>query len=446
MSNSKSNAGVVYGKNGHNGDGESSHPSSASTPVLESGICDPVTPLSLGGSHTVVEGIVEAFQAGGISAAHKVFDAMQRAAPELASLAPHTKTRLPDEWQLYTLETALQPRPPLNYLVDKLLAYPSLFMFFAPPDSFKSMVLMDLVISVVTGTPFLSNQSGEGGFHTEQAPVLWYDYDNGTRRCAERFGAMAKARGLSLDSPLSEVPFYYVSVPTSPLNLNNDESVAYLSQVVKRKGIRLLVIDNLATVSGGVDENSTQMARVLGNLRILVEEHELACGIIHHARKDNKSGNRPGSNMRGSTSIEASLDYGFRVDTRGEKEIMITVAKARGQQIAPLGAVFTNTNRPDEELEVARFYGTTVVNKRSTLTIEQTILAAVKTQPSINQRDLSKKVKEQLGTGENRVKEVAQQMAEKKLLAVAKGPRNATLYSLPGSNSVSQELKKVAQN
>jgi hypothetical protein len=444
MSDSMSNAGVVYGNNGHNGDGESSLPSLASTPVLESGICDPVTPLSLGGSHPVVEGIVEAFQAGGISAARAAFDAMQRTAPELASLAPHIKTRLPGEWQLYTLETALQPRPPLKYLVDKLLAYPSLFLFFAPPAGFKSMILMDLVMSVVTGTPFLPNQSGEGGFPTKQAPVLWYDNDNGARRCAERFAAMAKARGLSLGNSLSSVPLYYVSVPTPPLNLNDDESVGYLSQVIKREGIKLLVIDNLGTVSGGVDENSTQMARVMGNLRMLVEEHELACGVIHHSRKQSNSGNRPASDIRGSSSIEAALDYGFRVDTKGENEIMITVAKARGPQIPPLGAVFTHTKQPDGELEVARFYGTAVVSKRSTGAVEKAILDVVKAQPSINQGDLVKQVKKQLGTGENNIKEVAQQMAEKKVLAATKGDHNATLYSLPGSNPVSQEPKQAA--
>jgi len=441
MSNSMSNAGAVHGNSGHNGNGTSSKPIPITPITVKSNAGGSPTSLPLIGLSPVVRAVCEAYHAAAFAAAQEVFTAMGRAAPDHKSLAP---TPEESDWQLCTLEDALQPRPPLEYLVSNLVPLPSLSIFYGPPASLKSMVLMDMAISVATGTPFLPNQAGEGGFSTTQAPVLWYDYDNGKRRCAERFGAMAKKRGLSLDRPLSDIPFYYVSVPSHALNLNDAESVAHLSRIVESKGIKLLVIDNLGAASGGVDENSTQMVPVMGNLRRTAEQFGLACIVIHHARKQGSIDGRAANALRGSSAIEAALDFLFRVDRKGTaKEVTIVTDKARGYENPPIGAHFDITNRPeDNELETARFYGTSAVDNRSTPAIEQAILAVVQEQPSIKQGDLTQKVKDKLGIGGKYIPDIAKKMAEDGLLAAEKGPHNATMYSLPGSSSDSEKSKE----
>jgi hypothetical protein len=174
------------------------------------------------------------------------------------------------------------------------------------------------------------------------------------------------------------------------------------------------------------------MVPVMGSLRRTAEQFGLACIVIHHSRKQSSNDGRPGNSLRGSSAIEAALDNSFLVDREwNAEEITIKDVKPRGHQIPPIGALFTQTPRPeDNELETARFYGTSAVDNRSTPAIEQAILAVVQEQPSIKQGDLTQKVKEKLGIGGKNIPDIAKQMAENGLLSTGKGPHNATLYSL----------------
>src|SRR5690606_1388399 len=109
-------------------------------------------------------------------------------------------------WEVRSLHHARQERPPLVYLVDKLIPLPSLTIVYGAPGSLKSMLLSDLCCCVAAGTPWLAPMPGDSvkpglTLKTTQAPVLWIDYDNGVRYVDERFDALSKAHGLSPDDP-----------------------------------------------------------------------------------------------------------------------------------------------------------------------------------------------------------------------------------------------------
>lgn len=277
--------------------------------------------------------------------------------------------RLVGRWQVYTLEDAYQERDPIRFLVDGLLPYPSLSIVYGGPGSLKSMLLADLMAAIVAGERWLEPLPGsdrEPGvtFATSQAPSLWIDFDNGRRRSHERMEAFGRARALPTNAP-----FYYVSMPQPWLDASNKSMVEQLAELIDERRAKFVVIDNLKLITGKIDENSGEMAQVMGNLRWLCEETESALETIHHQRKSGgmaDKGIRKGESLRGHSSIEAALDLALLVERKeGEDAVAVIPTKVRGfQEHNIFGAHFTYDHRPGtKDLSLARFYSLAVVTK-----------------------------------------------------------------------------------
>lgn len=282
-------------------------------------------------------------------------------------------------WKLRTLRDAYQPRAPIQYLVDGLLPCPSLDIVYGGPGSLKSMLLADLSVCVAAGQPWLGAfPFGKPGITiaVTQAPVLWIDFDNGLRRTDERFDALGKARNLP-----ETLPLHYVSMPTPWLDASNPQIVTQVAELIRTIGAKLVVIDNLGLITGGVEENSAGMARVMGNLRWLCEMTNSAVVVVHHQRKSggaDDKGIRKGELLRGHSSIEASLDLALVVERKeGEDSVAVIPTKVRGyREHDIIGAQFVFSHHEGtKDLATAQFYSTEVVRKetRDIVTVETVI-------------------------------------------------------------------------
>lgn len=269
---------------------------------------------------------------------------------------------LAQAWKIRTLADAYQKRDPMLFLVDGLLPCPSLSIVYGGPGSLKSMILADLAICVASGSKWLdllpSDQVQPGRvFNVTQCPVLWIDFDNGTRRTDERIDAFARTRNLPVDTPI-----HYVSMPTPWLDASMRPMVEELGKLVKSLGVKLIIVDNLGLVTGDTEENSAAMAQVMGNLRLLCEDTESAVVVVHHQRKSNGNGDhgiRKGETLRGHSSIEAAVDLALLIERKpGEDSIAIIPTKVRGYKIIDiLGAFFTYTHvEGTYDLATARFF------------------------------------------------------------------------------------------
>ena len=300
-----------------------------------------------------------------------------------------------EKWSLRTLADAYQPRPPIEYVVYGVFALPSLNIVYGAPGSLKSMLLADLAVCVAAGQRWLTplpSVSGKGRGVTK-APVLWLDFDNGSRRSDERFEALGKARSLPADTPV-----HYVSMPDPWLNASKRQHVEELSQLVKYHDARLVVIDNLGLISGGVEENASAMAEVMGNLRWLAEDTGAAVVVIHHQRKSSGKDTRKGDSLRGHSTIEASLDLALHVERCKDADtVTISATKTRGPAIMPFAAMFTYDHKPHtKELGKARFYGNTQAVMTVEARIESAVLEALADGKRLNKTDLKDAVKERL--------------------------------------------------
>lgn len=374
----------------------------------------------------------------------------QTTEPEPATEPKPATLDNPLGWKLRSLKDAYAQREPQQFVVDGLLPIPSLNIAFGAPGSMKSMTLADMGAAVVSGDRWLpslpSDKNAGVTFATKQSPVLWIDFDNGQRMSDERFEAVARTRNLPEDAP-----FHYVSMPIPWLDSSNREMVIKLSMLIKQLGAKLVIVDNLGLITGGVDENSPLMTGPMGNLRWLCEDAQCALVIIHHQRKGSGQGEggRRGESLRGHSSIEAAINLALLIERKeGTNSLTFTATKVRGFIVAStFGAQFAYEHKSKStELESARFFSEAVETKAAKEYSEiqaQVLNVLSENSEPVNQSDLVASVRGKLNPlfkektpGLNRVREVINNMASTGVITVEEGKKRAQMYRLATRSSV----------
>jgi len=282
----------------------------------------------------------------------------------------------PDPWKIQTLTDAFTERPPIRWLVSGVLPVEALAIVYGAPGALKSMLLADLAVCVAAGKPWLVSLPGSDAQAftvSEPAPVLWLDVDNGARRTADRFEALARAHGVHPSAPL-----HYVSMPTPPFVAGDAESVRNMAARILANGYKLVIIDNLSAIKGNADENSDGMALVMAALRQLTEATGAAIVVIHHQRKgqaraNDGQGTRDGESLRGHSSIEASIDLALLVmRENGTPNVMVKSTKDRDAGVMPFAAAFTFEHDDTGRLHSARMAGLEATDRAEAKAAEQT--------------------------------------------------------------------------
>lgn len=300
----------------------------------------------------------------------------------------------PDPWKIYTLRDAAQPRPPLVWIVDRVLPMNSLSIWYGAPGTLKSLVLADLAVCVAGGRRWLENAQHLGGHLVTGGPVLWLDFDNGARRTHERFAALAAGHKVPASAPL-----HYVSMAEPRLDVGDTASSAALASRIINLNAQLVIVDNLGVIIGDADENSAEMQRPMAGLRWLVEATGTAIIVLHHQRKSSAapgaSSGRAGDGLRGHGSIEAALDYAVLVN-REEDNLTLTGTKVRGPGLKQMGATFAYDNDANHELVAAQFIGydaAAVASEVKAAVIEAEVLAVLRKTPYLNGNQVYDRVK-----------------------------------------------------
>jgi len=269
-------------------------------------------------------------------------------------------------------------------------------------------------------------QKGGRPIPTEKCPVVWIDQDMGIDEVYIRFSALMKQHKAPPDMPLQVYTFQ-----NPLLDLSDPASVALLATRIGGTG--LVVIDNLGTVSGGIEENASGMRLVMANLRWLAETTGAAIILIHHQRKSNgNTGQRAGDALRGHSSIEAALDYALLVDREPHSDqITIKSTKSRSREIAPFTAYFSYSTDTAGDLVTAQFYSVEPEDDTSNYAIEREIQAALASGP-MAVTPLWQAVKTALpDVGRPRILDQIRKLEEAEKIFMTPGMNNAKIYSLP---------------
>ncbi len=195
---------------------------------------------------------------------------------------------------LLTARDAFAPIPDPDWIIEGLLLPGSVALFAGAPGSKKTWALLNLAACVASGQDWL-------GHKTRRKPVLWIDEESGRRRL---LGRMRKVfRGVGADTNL---PFY--ATVMQGFDLRSDKDVQTLEGTILECQAGLVIIDALADVAPGADENAVKdMMPLLVNLRRLAESLDVGVVLIHHSTKAN------GSPYRGDISdCRGGCSVGFR--------------------------------------------------------------------------------------------------------------------------------------
>jgi hypothetical protein len=355
---------------------------------------------------------------------------LDKAQRSLDSLRRSSNAGALSDWKFHTLTDAYAERSPAQHLVSGLIVLPSLVILFGAPGTLKSLFLAYFAVCVAAGFPFLPPLPGREGVAraVHQSAVIWLDFDNGTRRTLERFKAIGRALNASANLRL-----HILSMGYPWLNAGDEGLITELIELALARDAKLIVIDNLGVISGGADENSTDMVPIMSNLRRLAEHTGAAVIVVHHQRKSNGFVGRAGETMRGNTAIEAAIDLGLLVEREPHSNLItIRSTKSRDTDVLPFGAEFTFESEEDsEELARATFFGTLVEDNLSDAAIDRAIIETVSDHRPINGTKLVKAVHATLpAVGMNRIRKRANDLVSASRLVSTIGERRSRLYDL----------------
>jgi AAA domain-containing protein len=249
-------------------------------------------------------------------------------------------------YEILSVTDALKPQPPIKWIVSNLISAGSVNIFYGEGGSKKTYALFDLAVCAARGETWLN-------FKTQAAPVLVIDEESGQRRIMQRMGEVL--RGHNADS---DTPIFCVSL--AAFDFGNPNDIDELHNLIIETKAQLVIIDALADVMPGRDENAVKDVQpVFLSLRRIAEATKAAIIIIHHSNK--------GGNYRGSTAIKGAVDLLVSVASRtGSNEISFKVEKARDSIALNFGAtanfmadmfkLVTSTNSTSQEFNKGQRY------------------------------------------------------------------------------------------
>jgi len=203
----------------------------------------------------------------------------------------------------------LSPRPPIKYLVDKLIAEKSLSVWYGHADAKKTWAAVDLAVCVASGKQWL-------GMATEPCNVLIVDEESGRERLANRIEAtlLGELGQLANESVpinfLSSCNFNLLELPDANIDPRKCfKSTLLLAEWISFFDAKLVIIDSLMKIMAGGDENAVKdTSPVFKNLHWITELTGAAIVVIHHA---NKLGG-----YRGSSAIAGAIDNLISVESK----------------------------------------------------------------------------------------------------------------------------------
>ena len=217
-----------------------------------------------------------------------------------AIVIPEGKPR----YEIITAYDALQPQPAIEWVVDRLISAGSVNIFYGDGGTKKTWALLFLAVCVATGNQWLD-------FQTMQKPALIIDEESGKARIKRRIAEALRGHYADDNTPVS-------CVSVGGFNLGDAFWIGELTNLINSLGAGLVIIDALADVMPGKDENAVKDVQpVFLTLRRIAEDTQAAIVIIHHSNKGTGK-----DNYRGSTAIKGAIDTLIKVESEPEDDLI----------------------------------------------------------------------------------------------------------------------------
>jgi len=223
-----------------------------------------------------------------------------------------------------------------DWLIEKVVEKASVTSIYGAPKSGKSFVAIAMAAAIGKGSDFY-------GYKAHQAPVL-YCGGEGRRGIMRRLAAYSQAKEELSGSPI------FISNRGARV-LEDDEYEALIAEIqlleAQKGKLGMIIFDTLNRNWGSGNENSTEdMTRFIGRLDNLVHRFGMAVCVVHH------SGHGTSARARGSSVLQASIDYEYKV-TRNDvsDKMFVTLDQSMNKD----GMGMTSLNFEFTEIELLGF-------------------------------------------------------------------------------------------
>lgn len=231
----------------------------------------------------------------------------------LASAEPKTIRYI-----LHWASEALTQSVEIDWVVTDMISKGSVNLIVGDAGCGKTYLMLALAVIVTMGQAFL-------GYAVKQCPVLLIDEESGPRRLGQRLGDTMRGYGVE-----SNIPLAYLTLER--LDLGKPDDIQAIIEAIEETGAGLVIIDALADVMPGCNENDVKdIQPIFMALRNIAEETQVAIIVIHHANKN--------GDYRGSTAMKAAVDLMLKVTKTGDV-VSVKSEKARDVEQVTFAAKF----------------------------------------------------------------------------------------------------------
>jgi KaiC/GvpD/RAD55 family RecA-like ATPase len=177
--------------------------------------------------------------------------------------------------------------------IKGVLPKADLIVLYGASGSGKSFVALDMIGAVARGTQWQ-------GCRVKKAKVVMIAAE-GSGGVGKRIRAYCKHYGLN-EADLD------IGIIRVPPNVIEDVDVQELVNALTAVGPDVFVIDTLAQVTPGANENSSDdMGKAIRNIRLITEATGATALVVHHAGKDATRGARGWSGIRAAADAEIEI-------------------------------------------------------------------------------------------------------------------------------------------
>lgn len=201
-----------------------------------------------------------------------------------------------------------ESEPPLEWLIEGLWTDKSRGFIAGHPGIGKTWIALDMLLAVATGGLCMGKYKA-----AYKAPCLLVEEEASRLNLQRRIHSMARAKMIQ-PSDIKEL--YHITRQFA----NIPRDAVEISEIVREKGIKLIVFDSLRAVHSAKENSSDEMAVVLQSFAEICEVNKCSIVLIHHLSKSSaENGNKPiFERMRGTGSLWAWRDCILGVE--GEEE------------------------------------------------------------------------------------------------------------------------------
>lgn len=240
-----------------------------------------------------------------------------------ASLKPADGSDAVQPMTFMSLEEAAK-LPYLQYVVKGLIPSRGIGQIYGPPACYKSFTVLSLCIHISEGWDFC-------GRKVKKRPVFYLQLEGagGISKRLQAFRAWMKQAG----KPELAGVFRFWTHPFPILDGKAcDALIAGIKAECEASGMEgaVIVVDTQSQASIGADENTGDMAKVLGNARKIAEAVGGVCVMIHHSGKNKDAG------LRGHSSQLGNVDFSILAEKTGSGAVWTATKEkeeADGQSI-----------------------------------------------------------------------------------------------------------------